>query len=149
MKVKKVLLTLACVVMLMACNSKKNIEAEHSHSNHEHTHQEAGIALNNGTKWKVNADMLPHINAMEDAVAEFNSEDASAVNELGEALKAHNKELISSCTMKGDAHNELHKWLHPYMDLLEKLSAVDDQDEGKKLLEELKASFSTFHTYFE
>lgn len=154
-------ITLLAAFIVVACGNpaKDHGSHEHEHTEHEHAdnnhvshneHTEGdGIVLNDGAKWKVNEDMLPHIKAMESAIIDFTSTEAAAYNELGVLLKEHNKNLISSCTMKGASHNELHKWLHPYMELIENISNAEDAGSGERLLGELKASFETFHTYFE
>jgi hypothetical protein len=51
--------------------------------------------------------------------------------------------------MEGKAHDELHKWLLPYIDLVDKLNKSKNSDEALRTFEEIKASYKTFNIYFE
>jgi hypothetical protein len=51
--------------------------------------------------------------------------------------------------MKGKAHDELHKWLLPYIDLAKELSEAKDETEASKRFENIKSSFITFNQYFQ
>ena len=104
------------------------------------------LVLNEGKKWKVNEEMMPFILESEQLVLKYNDDDYLA---LAEQLFELNNNLIKSCTMDGPAHDELHKWLHPHIDLLKKLKAAEDQSQSTKLIQEIKDSFVVFHAYFE
>jgi hypothetical protein len=51
--------------------------------------------------------------------------------------------------MEGKAHDELHKWLLPYIDLVDKLNKTKNIDEAISIYEEIKISYKTFNIYFE
>ncbi|MBK9047964.1 MAG: hypothetical protein IPL74_15190 [Bacteroidetes bacterium] len=51
--------------------------------------------------------------------------------------------------MKGKAHDELHKWLLPYIDLVKELSEAKDETEAAKQFENIQTSFTTFNQYFQ
>ena len=68
---------------------------------------------------------------------------------LAEDLRAKNTSLIQSCTMKGASHDELHKWLHPHLGLVQALSESADAAEAQNLIVQLDASYETYLTYFE
>jgi hypothetical protein len=104
------------------------------------------LVLNEGKKWKVNEEMMPFILESEQLVLKYNDDDYLA---LAEQLFELNNNLIKSCTMDGPAHDELHKWLHPHIDLLKKLKAAEDQSQSTKVIQEIKDSFVVFHAYFE
>ena len=67
---------------------------------------------------------------------------------LEEDLKNQNNSLIKSCTMKGESHDELHKWLHPHMGLIKELSNADDLKEAETKVAEIKESFKIYKNYF-
>lgn len=98
------------------------------------------ISLNNGERWSVDTAMLEHITAMENAVTTFSA--GEDISTLKNSLQTDIKGLTSKCTMQGQAHDELHKWLMPLMQTVE---AMD----GPESLESLKQHFITFHTFFE
>ena len=51
--------------------------------------------------------------------------------------------------MTGKSHDELHKWLHPYMELVDELKEVENPIQGKEVLGKIEASFAQFEQYFE
>jgi len=104
------------------------------------------IELNNGQKWKVNSEMTPYILGAEQILMGYNGSDHKG---LAEQLKAKNEGLIKSCTMDGKSHEELHKWLHPHMQLIEDLDDAESAEEADIIIDKLKTSFQTYHKYFE
>lgn len=123
-----------------------NIESEHQ----EHTDS---IHLNKGEKWKMDEHMLAFIRTMEKDVADFSNEAGEKIltnyGLLSDKLTANLDSLTSNCTMTGQAHDELHKWLLPFMDLNDNLSFSETVQEADSLYSEIKKSFSEFNTYFE
>ena len=51
--------------------------------------------------------------------------------------------------MKGESHEELHKWLHPHMQLIEELAQAKDSDEADPIIRDLEDSFNTYDSYFQ
>lgn len=109
-------------------------------------HEQVAIELNNGQKWNVNEEMSPYILAGEQVFKEYTGEDYDA---LADKLETQNKKLIKSCTMDGKAHDELHKWLHPHMQLIESLEDAETVAQANTIIEQLKESFKTYHIYFQ
>ena len=107
------------------------------------------IELNNGAKWKINAEMMPPLEASKKLIAEFAAHDEKDYKALAEKLKENNKLLISSCTMKGESHDELHKWLHPYMALIEELEDAENDNEANQVFKRIEQSFETFNQFFQ
>lgn len=68
---------------------------------------------------------------------------------LGESLKGNIDLLTSNCTMEGKAHDELHKWLLPYIDLVDALNNSKSMEESMQIIEEIRSSFNRFNTFFE
>lgn len=107
------------------------------------------IELNNGEKWKVDANMLTHIRNMENDVISFAKVEQKDYKSLTEKLQSNIDLLTSNCTMKGKAHDELHKWLLPYIDLVKELSEAKDETEAEKQFQNIQTSFTTFNQYFQ
>lgn len=140
------------------CNSKttvsenqtttdtNSIETEH----HEHTES---INLNNGAKWKVDEQMLGFIRSIETDVTNFSSstgeKNLANYNSLSEKITTNLDSLTSNCTMTGQAHDELHKWLLPFLDLNDYFSASTTVQEADSLYSEITISFIEFNRYFE
>ena len=68
---------------------------------------------------------------------------------LATDLKSSDNRLISSCTMDGRSHEELHLWLAPHLNLVSKLSKAGSPEEAEKVIGQLGNSFATFNQYFE
>lgn len=115
-------------------------------SNQSQDNPPAAIALNNGAQWLVNSEMTPFILEGEKIL---NAHDGSDYKALAKQLKNKNKSLIKSCTMKGESHDELHKWLHPHMQLVAALEDVENEQRANIIIADLNKSFQTFHTYFK
>lgn len=151
----KLILTFAVgSLLLYSCgnstNEKSNNQTEVAEqNNHHHDDESEAIELNNGEKWKVDANMLTHIRTMENDVISFAKVEQKDYKVLSEKLQASINLLTSNCTMTGQAHDELHKWLLPYMDLVEELSEAEDKIEAEKQFQEIQTSITTFNHYFQ
>ncbi|HRO76345.1 MAG TPA: hypothetical protein PLP27_09385 [Crocinitomicaceae bacterium] len=151
-RTRLVLLTTACGLLMWRCNTNS---AEHHHDNattHEvHHHHEGAleIELDNGKKWKVNEEMTPFILGGKELVDTYVANKGTDYKKLANDLQAQNKQLISSCTMDGKSHDELHKWLHPHLDYVKNLSNATDSDEANHIIEHLQHSYEEYKLYFE
>lgn len=146
---KIVLLCLSILTVGCKNNSDGKIETEVSSVAQAHAHGDEEIQLNQGQKWKVDAEMLSIIRAMENDVASFKGSELAEYNSLSEKLKKNIDLLTSNCTMKGQAHDELHKWLLPYIDLVNAFSEAKSGADSEKLFQDVKNSFVTFNQYFQ
>ena len=142
---KKIIVT-AIVLFLFSCNTKSKEEktTEIKMEEHQHSDSEA-IQLNEGKKWKVDDNMMLHIRNMEKDVMNFNSENNKNYPLLANKLKSNIDLLTSNCTMKGEAHDELHKWLVPYIALVDSFS----KEKSANQFTEIQHSFKTFNQYFQ
>lgn len=86
---------------------------------------------------------------MENDIISFLKEDPKNYAVLSKKLLVNIDSLTSNCTMKGKAHDELHKWLLPYIDLAKELSEAKDETEASKHFENIQISFTTFNQYFQ
>lgn len=141
--------------LITSCNNasteKATEKTETVVNEEEHNHDEAEeIVLNNGEKWKVDEKMMLHIRTIEKEVASFsalNNKDYKA--EAGKIQK-HLDLLTANCTMTGQAHDELHKWLVPFLDMVSDLTeGTYTEEEAAKKFTAIEASFKTFNQYFQ
>lgn len=114
-----------------------------------HSHDQVAIELNNGQKWKVNEEMKPHIEKGRELLNAYLADGSTDHEQLAEDLQEQNSKLIKSCTMDGKAHDELHNWLHPHLELVKTLRDAETEDEAAKTINELKASYELYDQYFE
>lgn len=101
------------------------------------------INLNSGEKWVVDSEMMVYIRAMEKGIQAYSMD--KETERLSDSLQSNIGSLISSCTMTGQAHDELHKWLLPFMATADSLK----EKKGKNTIEELNHALKRFHVYFK
>jgi hypothetical protein len=147
---KPVLIILVASILLFSCNSQSEKHSEAAEkTEHHHDDESEDIELNNGEKWQVDANMLTHIRNMGNDVVSFAKVEQKDYKSLSEKLQSNIDLLTSNCTIKGKAHDELHKWLLPYIDLVKELSEAKDETEATKQIENIQISFTTFNQYFQ
>lgn len=112
------------------------------------TEHEQELMLNQGNKWIVNGQMKPYIKQGEMLVEKYINNSESDYTALATQLKEQNNLLIKSCTMTGKAHDELHKWLHPHLDLVNELE-VATTEEAQAIIQNLQVSYQTYSEFFE
>ena len=133
-------------LFLFSCNTKTEQEPTADQPTvetevHEHVTDEP-LQLNEGQKWKVDDNMMVHIAQMEQDIASLDQ--PKDFEQLSENLNKNLGLLTSNCTMEGQAHDELHKWLLPYIDLVEAFATDKSVDNYTAI----QNSFSTFNTFF-
>lgn len=135
-----------------SCNtpSEKSISDAKTENNTEHHHDAADetIELNNGVKWVVNEEMKPFIAKGSELVEGYIRENKTDYKELAQQLKEQNNQLIKSCTMDGQSHDELHKWLHPHLKLVKDLEKEEDMKKANEIISKLQHSYQQYHQYF-
>lgn len=141
MKTVRNFMALVLLAGLAACSNPGN--------NQDETQESEAIHLNDGEKWAVNAEMQAPISKAEERLQYFLDNGEGDYKSLASDLKEYNQKLIESCTMKGESHEELHKWLHPHLDLVKELASVEESAQGQIVLKEIQKSFDTYHKYFQ
>ncbi len=100
------------------------------------------ITLNDGELWLANPETTTGIENMKKRMDSFTEkENQEAYATLKEGLEADFTELFQKCTMKGEAHNQLHNYLFPFIDLFDGLESAD--------LETCKKSFTGLNIRLE
>lgn len=107
------------------------------------------IELNKGEKWIVDAPMMQNIRKMEASVNAFDSSSPEAYKILAEQLQADIDALTTGCTMKGQGHDELHKWLLPYIDKVNAFAGAGSDAERQQILQTIKDAYTNFNQYFK
>lgn len=131
-------------------NEHPTDEAEHPSETEEHFHDNGeSLSLNEGEKWMVNEEMKPFVTQGEEFVYDFSKSKDEDYLSLANNLSEQNKQLISSCTMDGVSHDELHKWLHPHLELTKKLKNAQDIDEANHIVQLLLSSYKDYHKFFQ
>jgi hypothetical protein len=148
----KLILGIAVLVFAVSCESKTGKIHSHSGAQQEqpatpktNEHEQAGnevLQLNNGNLWEANLETTAGIDNMKLLIKSFserdNMEDYATVKQN---LEKEFGTIIAKCTMTGEAHNQLHKYLIPMKDLFAGLTASD--------LETRKASLNKINIHLE
>ncbi|OJV29188.1 MAG: hypothetical protein BGO32_07800 [Bacteroidetes bacterium 37-13] len=140
---KNFFLLLLSIGLFTACNQTAK------HEDHDHDNSSEAITLINGEKWKINEEMKPNITEAEEVLNNYIKANGTDYKTLASELKDKNTALVKSCTMTGESHEELHKWLHPHIELIKELHDAENETEAQEVIAELQKSFSTLHQYFE
>lgn len=120
-----------------------------SHIERNHNENSPIIELNQGEKWKANEEMKPFVLKGEELIDKYLQEGLLDNKFLADQLQEQNSFLIKNCTMEGKGHDELHKWLHPHLELVKALKEETDSNKEIELVLKLKESYQQYHLHFE
>jgi len=143
------------LILLVSCkqNKEEKIAPEIIQQEEvaEETHEsiDGTVTLNNGELWKANPETTTGINNMKKRMQAFtDKENVAGYTILKEGLEADFTELFQKCTMKGEAHNQLHNYLFPFIDLFDGLES-SDLETCKKSFTGLTTRLEEYFDYFE
>ena len=114
----------------------------------EHVENSHDLKLDGKNKWLVDPEMMVAIRKME---TQINSFDGSSMDEFkshAEIISELIGDLTSNCTMKGEAHDELHKWLLPFIDLNDELLESTSDKNAASIVEKQRNEIEVFNAYF-
>ena len=99
------------------------------------------IELVGGEKWPVDKPMMSLIQNIKNDVMQFEGKTLEEYKELSNKINGHLDILTSSCTMTGQGHDELHKWLLPFLDISKSFSKSKTFKEAEENYQIIKQSF--------
>ena len=106
-------LTIIAIVLTMAscCNQAPEQKTDEVVV---HEAQANAVSLVNGEPWKVNFATNKGIRNMKKLMANFKTDSQiSDYRETGAKLQKEFQHIFQRCDMTGEAHNQLHNYLHP------------------------------------
>lgn len=153
---KKVLILGMGMLLAWGCNSSSNpqgnaqdeVSIVNLEEAHDHENSNA-LELNNGERWVVNEEMKPFVVNGRELTNRYLEEEDVDYSRLAVQLKEQNDLIVRNCTMTGKSHDELHKWLHPHMELVKKLSEAENKDLARAELENIEKSYKDYEKYFQ
>ena len=143
---KEIILTLTFGLLLVISSCSDNQSASENSRSAKNTYD---IELVDNEKWNVNKEMMVHIKNMESIIEKAEKAEVAEVpdyDEVGMKLDENIELLTSSCTMTGKAHDELHKWLVPFIGLVAEMNEATDK---KAHFPAIKESMNEFNAYFK
>lgn len=136
----KKLILLFTIAALAACNNNQPQEEEKTENHQSHSSStEAG--LNEGQKWKANPETTTGIENMKLHIRNFEEEQSGDYPQLQKQLQDEFSVIINKCTMKGEAHDQLHVYLMPLKGQINRLSGEN--------LDTIKEHLQHYNRYFE
>lgn len=128
-------------------------ETAHSHDNavKEQGQQTVTLQLNDGERWYADDPTNRNMKRMGTRLDEFQkiqSPTAEDYNTLGGELHLIFQDIFRQCTMKGEAHDELHKVLYQMKGPIATLKGDSLQD-AERAVEKLQGSVMLYEEYFE
>ena len=122
---------LALISMLAwACGEGHGVHHSDDHEAPGHVAEGKGLGLrlDDGAKWEMDTHTRSLFAKMTERV-EGHEGDHEAAKGLGSALDGDIDKLIEGCTMTGDAHGELHKYLVALIPAVEELASGGGEEE--------------------
>lgn len=141
----------ATTLLTYSCGSNTQTSAADdaaTTTEHEHEHASEGLQLNDGAKWEIAEGMQPPLKAMSAALKNYTGTTLEDGHALATSLGEHLNTLVSNCTMSGAAHDELHKWLVPFMEANDGLAAATTAEEANEAVLVLKTAIEEFENFF-
>lgn len=135
---------------LYACDSKHEHKSKQASqtTKQNHQHAEQDLRLDNGKKWQANPATSEGITNMTKRMAAFASNESGSYRTLKADLEKEFQMIFKKCTMKGEAHNQLHHYLLPMKKLFGNL-ASDSPTSQKATFKQLNKHLDMYTQYFE
>lgn len=141
------------ILILISINSctnntdNKEKVLETTEDNHEQ-HKDV-LSLNSGEKWTIVPEMMTYLIYMNEDINKFEGKTLEEHSSLAIDLSINIDLLTAKCTMKGDAHDQLHIWLVSYIKNVNNFAVAEDVQNAENILQELKNNFIEFNKYFK
>jgi len=143
----KYLTIIAIIIFMTACGNQEPKQESKEVISHEA--QGDVVSLENGEKWKVNFATNKGIRNMNKLLADFKKDsELSDYRELGANLQKEFQHIFQRCDMTGEAHNQLHNYLHPMSGWFKELKN-GDLSRCKSATNALNDHLNKFDTYFK
>lgn len=146
---KSNLLILALAIGLSACQRPSKQESVKSNNDAAGISTPPVTESGNLAKWAMPEPMMQHMRNLEQDVRALESSAEKDHAALAAKIDGHTTQLISSCTMDGKAHDTLHDWLMPFLQLNKDYTAAPDAATKSAKFKEIQDSLATFHKRFE
>jgi hypothetical protein len=142
------LIVILVAVLLTCKNSEEKTPVEPEEVTETESHySDDELRLNNGNKWQANPETTEGILAMKEHLDAFRNLGLDDYNQLRVNLELEFQTIFEKCTMKGEAHNQLHNYLYPMRDCFSDLSKGTETAE--KAFITLEKYLPMYFDYFE
>ena len=140
---------IAIIIFMAACGNQAGKQKNNKAETVIHEAQAEGVKLVNGEKWKVNFATNKGIRNMKELMSGVsNSTALNDYRELGAALQTEFQHIFQRCDMTGEAHNQLHNYLHPMVAWFKDLKE-GDLEQCQSAAAALKEHLDSYDSYFK
>jgi hypothetical protein len=106
------------------------------------------VKLNDGAKWEANPETTQGIGKMLGIISDFGpNPTVEDYRSLHKRLATEFQSILQKCTMKGEAHNQLHNYLMPLKEKMDTLS-TGNLETCNKVLPEIKDYLMKYSHFF-
>jgi hypothetical protein len=137
---KRIIYLLIVALVFTSC-TKKSTEQEKYVNDTDHTALDSELKLNDGERWEANIETTEGINNMLLLIDAFRKDDSADYTALKDNLTFEFTTIFKKCTMKGEAHDQLHNYLLPLKTLIDNASNEN--------VEQIIAYLNTYQNYFK
>lgn len=148
-KVKKIKLVLFLLAIISIGSCQRNKEDKTSKEaiainpvSEKHTETVAKVRLNKGQLWKANPETTEGITTLQKIILESGEEQRASI--LKEKLNFEFALIFKKCTMKGEAHNQLHNYL---IALKLKINNLEDSNKAE-MKKDINAYLEQYPLFF-
>ncbi len=108
------------------------------------------LHLNNGEKWGANIETTAGIERMLSIInEEIEDGRISLYAAMGQRLSIEMETIFAECTMEGDAHDQLHLYLIPLVEIVRDMEDVEKEDTAMILQKDILKHLNKYADFFE
>ncbi|MBL1279808.1 MAG: hypothetical protein COA33_006030 [Fluviicola sp.] len=150
MKKTTLIFTIAFGSLMVSCSGETNIEKGNSKQEKElPTSKVNELTLDNGEKWESNAETYQGMTELRTLLENFNGETLEDYHLLGDKSNEQTAFIISNCSMKGAAHDQLHFVLLPILENKDNLISAETIESAEIEFSKLDENVESFFTFFK
>jgi hypothetical protein len=152
-KVINSIIVLLVIVFAISCGQQSENKHDHDNGATEaveelHHATDIGVSLDNGKPWIANPETTSGINNMIKLTKSFtDKESLEAFATLNKGLVDEFNEIFKQCTMTGEAHNQLHNYLHPLKGMIDEIGSSDIET-CRNSFDKLQKHLNEYSVYF-
>ena len=140
---------IAAFIFMTSCTNQESKQSADKEKVVVHEAQDNAVTLDNGEKWKANFATTKGILKMQTLIKTVNKEsNIDDYRKLGENLQKEFQHIFQRCDMIGEAHNQLHNYLHPMLGWFKELKE-GDLNQCLSATHELKEHLEKYDSYFK
>jgi len=104
--------------------------------------------LNDGEKWGANIETTQGIEKLQEILDNDKSQSVEDFKNLEIALSDEITTIFDKCTMKGDSHDNLHTFLLPLINKVDKLKVTTTVNQGKMISSNISSHLDEYRNFF-